>query len=164
LNEHSLSRDAYLRLIEVAGHRHDEAVKCAGAGAWIAASALLGAAIEGVLLVTASNAEADLRARGLWPKGDPLDWNLGDLVRLGIAAGWFDGEDVNPPDASLSEAINSTRILRNLMHPGAFVRDVEPGADVTEDVCRAVFSVLDAVYAVSLANGDPARDAPSEIA
>lgn len=75
MTERWIDRDTYLRLIAVAGDRHDEAEKCAGAGAWIAACAMVGAALESVLLVTAANAEDDLKARGLWPAGDPWRWN-----------------------------------------------------------------------------------------
>jgi hypothetical protein len=60
-----------------------------GVGAWIAARAMVRAALESVLLVTAANAGDDLKARGLWPVGDPWRWNLGTLVPLAIAAPWF---------------------------------------------------------------------------
>jgi len=162
VSEGSFNRETYLRLIEVAGDRRDEAVRCAEAGAWIAATVMIGAAIEGVLLVTAANAERHLRERGLWPKGDPLSWNLGDLVRLGAAAGWFEAEDFNTPDSSLSEVVDSIRVLRNVLHPGAYVRDLGPEDEIAEEVYQAMFTVLGAVFEVSLVAVEAVVDAPAE--
>lgn len=152
MTEHALNRETYLRLIEVAGERHDEAERCAEAGAWIAACAMLGAALEAVLLVTASNCEFDLRARGLWPAGDPLGWGLGRLVRLAVDAGWFptaqSGQSLGL--AALGDAVDWVRFLRNLVHPGALVRDLPPNIAVGETAYRNAFEVLEAAFAETL--------------
>jgi hypothetical protein len=154
MTERWIDRDTYLRLIAVAGDRHDEAEKCAGAGAWIAACAMVGAALESVLLVTAANAEDDLKARGLWPAGDPWRWNLGTLVSLAIAAGWFPivspGEHVGF-EGKLGDAAHAVRLLRNVVHPGAYVRDVPHEVEIGESAYRTAYGVLGAVYDASLA-------------
>ena len=95
------------------GAYHDEAAKCEEAGAWFAACVMLGAALEGVLLVTALHAEPELRAGGLWPRGDPLRWDLHELIRLGVAANWFDADEVNAPELRLEDVVDAARNLRN---------------------------------------------------
>jgi len=108
---------------------------------------MLGAALEGVLLVTAAKTEPGLRERGLWPSGDPLRWDLHTLIGLGIAAGWFDADEFNTEELSLSDVVDAVRRLRNGLHPGVLVRGRE--ATVDEDVCRATFLILEAVFVVS---------------
>lgn len=149
MTDRSFTRETYLRLIEITGSRHDEATKCAEAEAWLAATVMLGAALEGVLLVTAANEEPDLRARGLWPPGDPLRWDLHGLVQLGLAAGWFEAEDFNTPEVNLGEVVDSVRELRNALHPGRYAREFGPQDEIGEDLCRALFTVLEAVFEVS---------------
>ena len=151
MTDRSFTRETYLRLSEITAARHDEAQKCADAEAWLAAAVMIGAAVEGVLLVTAADAEPELQARNLWPVGDPLRWGLHDLVQLGIAAGWFEAEEFNTPEVSLGEVVDSVRLLRNALHPGRYVRDSVPEDEdeIGEELCYALFRVLEALFKVS---------------
>jgi hypothetical protein len=147
VTERSFDRETYLRLVDIAIDRHDEAKVCADAGAHVAACVLVGAALEAVLLVTAANAEPDLRARDRWPSGDPLRWHLGRLLRLATEEGWFEPTD----DLALAEAADGVRYVRNLVHPGAFVREMPADMSVYERLARGVYRVLEHVFDASWA-------------
>ena len=71
------------------------------------------------------------------------------MVQLGLSDGWFEGEDFNNPEVGLGEVVDSVRELRNALHPGRQVREFGPHDEIGENLCRAVFNVLDAVFAVS---------------
>lgn len=142
----SFDRETYFRLVDIAQERRAEAKRCSDAGAHLAACVLEAAALEAVLLVTAANHEEELRARDAWPNGDPRDWNLGQVFVLAKSEGWFRETSV-----ALEEAAQVAKWARNLVHPGAFVRDVPHGATLDEHHSRAAYETLEVVWGATWA-------------
>jgi hypothetical protein len=56
--------DQFRRVAELAGSYHEEAARCADAGAFHAACVMIGCAAEAALLATAAALEGDLRRQG----------------------------------------------------------------------------------------------------
>jgi len=107
---------------------------------------MAGAALEANLLATALKCEPSLREQGLWPKGNPLWWDLGILVPLAMDAGWLSVFDLHGGEGD--EAAEVVWRLRNLVHPGAFVREEPPdgalGKTLYEDLYLALKSAFSA--------------------
>jgi hypothetical protein len=150
----SVEHDLWLHLLDVVGDRHDEAQVCADAGAYVPAMIMIGSAVEGALLATALRLEDDLRQRGLWPAGDPLRWDLDQLLKLGIAADWFTavapGEHVLLDEGELGDAIFWLKHGRNLIHPGAFIRTIPREVEIGKVAFENAYAVLDAVFAATV--------------
>ena len=123
-------------LIGLHDHYLQEAVTCADAGAYTAATAMMGSALEAQLICTVRMSEHVLRPANLWPSGDPADWSLGTVVKVAKRAGWFAA--VGP---SLDDAIGAVNDVRvTCLHPAAHIRD---GARlIGEREFGAVFNVL----------------------
>ncbi len=142
---------ALRRVRDVTAECHDEARRCADAKLFRPACIMAGAALEGVLLHTAMVASLLGRDQA-WPKKRPdlLSWTLGDLLDVAFAAGWMPDEfrGQHPPleDGDLGNAASWLKWLRNLLHPGAFVRELDDGMALGEPAFANAYGVLDAVY------------------
>jgi hypothetical protein len=112
---------------------------------------MAGAALEGVLLSTVIAAKMLGRDEG-WPtkKADLLSWHLRDLLEVAFAAGWmpndFRGQHPTLDEGDLGNAAAWLQWLRNLVHPGALVRELEDGMVLGESAYANAYGVLDAVY------------------
>jgi hypothetical protein len=138
----SFDRDEYFRLVELAQQRHDEATVCAEVGARVAACVLAAAALEAVLLVSAANHELELREQRAWPKKDPLTWDLLFLVNLAAEEKWW-GEAA----PRFEKVANAVRLVRNWIHPGAFVRQVPGDAPgVAAEAWEQAYTTLEALW------------------
>ena len=144
------------RLTELAVDLHNEALDCAKAGAYRAGCVTIGSALEAALLVTTVVFEDEIKARGLWPKGKPLDWGLRELIPVATQARWFperfpgtEAKFVELAKAELGDALRWVKWLRNLVHPGAYVREMPPSLHFGETVFQNAFEVLDGAFTVT---------------
>jgi hypothetical protein len=140
----------------------DEAARCQGARASLAATALYGAIIEAVLhawlgrneaaAMTAKAAPRDPRRRG--EKQPVAEWPLVDLIRV---AG-----ELDYIDPSLRRHADVLRTSRNLIHPKLQIeqrsRPDENLALISQQVARAVLNLFDRATATGeTANGGGGR-------
>jgi hypothetical protein len=114
---------------------------------------MIGAAVEGALLTAAVMLEPALNKAGIWPATlkEPLSWDLGLLIKLGVDAEWFPeltvrGREVDLHESNLAEATDWLRWLRSLVHPGAFVRELPPDLEPNRTTFENAFAILDAIY------------------
>lgn len=130
-----------------------ESVKAADGGAFYAACALLGAALEALLLRECyRNHEAVTKAREDLPaskrprQSDPSRWSLSELVSIATAAGW-------PPQVAvgintlidMSRWSHLLREFRNLLHPGRQLRILGAGTRLAQaeyEDARAVYNFV----------------------
>lgn len=120
------------KLSSVQKQLESEADACAKAGAYLAASVMIGAAIEAALLFACLNdpgatraARAKLGKKKTKRQGkDPKRWTLKHLVDIAFAAGWL-------PDSKIDDIVLESEFLaamirefRNSVHPG---RHLSPG-------------------------------------
>ena len=131
---------------------HREAAQCADEGLYRPACVMLGAALEGVLLATVIAKEPVLRETGRWPRQrkPPLDWTLSGLVDIAFDAGWipssFRGQQLTLEDGDLGNAVEWLAWLRNLVHPGAFVRELAPEVEISDAAFANGFGVIEEVF------------------
>lgn len=148
------------RLIAFAGVAHDEALVCAKAGAFRAASVMVGSA---VVLATVATFESELREADNWRKGDPLRWDLGDLLAIAVKAGWLpmlaSREPLSLEEGDLGDAVYWVKWLRNLVHPGAFVRELPPELEFGEPAFRNAYLVLEGLFDASARLMQPGEQA-----
>jgi hypothetical protein len=116
---------------------------------------MIGSALEGMLLTTAVALEGELRNDGHWPEGksEPLEWGLAALLRLASEAGWLpqsapklSAKLLNPAAAELGDAARWVKWLRNLVHPGAYVREIPSGYELGEITFQKAYVVLDSAF------------------
>jgi hypothetical protein len=89
-------------------------------------------------------------------QGNPLGWDLGMLSTVATRAGWF-SETVPPAEpqyvdlrtADLGDAVRWVKWARNLVHPGAFVRDMPPGLEIGDIAFKNAYAVLDGAFSVT---------------
>lgn len=131
-----------------------EARKCKDAQAYTAGCVMLGAALEANLMAMVTLRPNDVAAwyKQRHPEAKSvkrlIDWNLGELLCVANELGWLPaGEtlDANPKDRLIGAHAQDIRILRNLVHPGRYLKDF-PGYRITPDTLIALFKVLDGVY------------------
>jgi hypothetical protein len=147
--------DTRQRLITLTERAHNEAIACRSAGAYRAASVMIGSAVEAALLASVATVEDGLRESGQWPTGNPLRWDLGTLLKIARQAAWL---PASTSGYELSDAVNAVEQLRNLVHPAAYVRDVPANFEVDEALFQAAYRVLDEVYEATLAVINNPRD------
>jgi hypothetical protein len=147
----TITQEEIRMLIDLHERYREEAGKSADAGAFTAATVMMGSALEAQLLCTVRMAEHVLRPANQWPSGDPLDWTLGKIVKAANDAGWF--ATVGPALPAAIEAVNRVRVV--CVHPAAYIRD---GAwPLSEREFAAVFNAL---VGASMALGDVVRNLP----
>ena len=103
-----------------------EARKAATAGAYTAAIALIGAAVEGLLVLRclrsktkAMTVAASLsRPKRPRPQEDPTKWKFDTLIETCLAAGWLPAISTTIATISPAGLAHSLRQMRNYVHPG----------------------------------------------
>jgi hypothetical protein len=148
----TINRQQFEQLVHLAQDLHDEALKCAEAGAFRAGFVMIGAALEGILLATVLSYEVELRAAGHWHNTkDVLRWDLGELLTVAENAGWLSEHAGGADPVTVGEAARSVKWVRNLIHPGRFLREVAPGSAVVDDerLFSGAYFLLDAAFDVS---------------
>lgn len=134
----AITQEEIAQLVELHDRYRNEAGVCADAGAFTAATVMIGAALEAELVCAIRMAEHMLRPADLWPSGDPANWTFGPLIDTAIAAGWF--ASMQGVDEAL-DGLNDVRIC--CVHPAAYIRD--GGQPLAEREFGAIFAVLLAV-------------------
>jgi hypothetical protein len=143
--------DQFKRVVELAGSYHEEAARCADAGAFYAACIMIGCALEAALLATAAIFENDLRQQDRWPTGKPLEkWDLSELTALARREGWLpalgSGEPRDLNESEVGDAVEFVRWLRNLAaHPGRHIRDAAQ-VHLGEVAYRNAYGVVAAAF------------------
>ncbi|MGB8417863.1 hypothetical protein [Paraburkholderia sp.] len=135
-------------------YRWEEAGRCAGARAWLAATALYASILEVVLpdwlgrdieRANAARAAPQDRQQRVLPLAD---WSLAALIKVTTELGYI--------DESLGRHAQALRESRNLIHPDRQIRERStPDGDLAAISHRVARAVLDA-----LARATPARGAP----
>lgn len=108
----------------------DEAVKSAAAGAFYAATVMLGSAAEARLIerflsypAETSKALASMAGASKPRNTDPLHWSLEHMLAVAEQAGWLGVIEDDYVGANVRLWLLSLRDTRNLLHPGRHVRD-----------------------------------------
>jgi hypothetical protein len=117
-----------------------------------------------MLLATALTFEVELAAADNWPPRDPLRWGLDDLLGVAEHAGWFDGVDFGA--YTLAASARMVQWLRNLVHPGKFIREMPPGSSPPFDdeaAFQAVYAVLDAAFTATAALFDAMPETSDDV-
>lgn len=133
-----------------------EARKCKDAQAYTAGCVMLGAALEVNLMAMVTFCSNDVAGwyKQRHPKAKSvkrlLDWNLGELLDVANELGWLPGNEPpgdapDPRDWPIGDHARVIQILRNLVHPGRYLKDFT-GHRITADELTAAFNVLDGVY------------------
>ena len=127
-----------------------EAEICAEGGAYHAAAAMIGSAIEAALLFACLKRRDDaLNARDRLPnckrpnRTNPKNWRLEDLVRVADEAGWLPNFEVEDGTLSTRSLLDMTRNLRNLVHPARHLPNkIVPDIERMYTNARAVYVLL----------------------
>lgn len=138
-----------------------EALKSAGAGAFYAASVMLGAAAEArlleALLARPDEAQTALSrlSRAQKPRNaDPLHWSLEHMIAVADTAGWLGVVEDAEVGANVGPWLLAVRDLRNLLHPGRHARDKPHAIIGSEEYVDAKFAYAALCIALNRASID----------
>lgn len=139
-----LTREQFVRVIQLATDLDDEAKCCADVGAFTAASVTAACALEAMLLANILAQEPDMERAGTWPpsKRPPEEWHLSELLRFHLDQGWISASE-NPRLSEVAEWVNNLRSA--LVHPGRLIRDA-PGFVVDEAAFGVMYGILHAAF------------------
>jgi len=140
-----------------------EAKLSAEAGAFYAATVMLGAAAEARLLAEFLTHPGDTSAalgklnRAEKPRNDdPLHWSLEHLVIVAKSAGWIGTIENDDVGVNLGAWLLSLRDTRNLLHPGRHARGKPHGIVGSEEYVDGQFAYT--ALCVSLANATTKKE------
>jgi len=158
------TKDRFEILLELLDRYKQEAEKSAGAGAYLAGCVMLGAALEGSLLVMSECYRDEIERSISAPRDkrgkvkSPYSWHLWQLLDVAGELNWLPARLSPNEDIEFEEALNKgdigdfvelVREIRNLVHPGKYVREW-PGTTITEEHfedCYALFgTAVDHLY------------------
>ena len=147
-----------------------EAVRCREAAAFVAGCVMLGAALESMLVATASiywrEAKRALAAPKQKGRVRPLaEWDLGSLLAVARELNWLPaglerGEGWSRRKAKIGDYAEALHQVRNLVHAGYYLRKHSP-ARVTKRYFEGYFEILD--VAVSWLNNKVVEDLRKKI-
>ena len=130
-----------------------EAERCEEAKAYLAACVMLGSALEALLVLMINVYDEEADATGRVPtkggKSEPLlAWDLAELLRVAKATNWLPtglalDDDWNSRKAKVGDYAEVVRMIRNLAHPGRYVKE-HLGRRVTKKYLQRQFDVVDA--------------------
>jgi len=137
----------------------EDARRAASAKAYSAAVTLLGAGVEGLLLLRCLRSkQKSLRVASTLPKrqrprfpDDPTKWNFETLIDTCLAAGWL--PPVSTPVAQYDPAglAHTLRLMRNYVHPGRHARD-RPWLETDEEDYKDAEAIYVTLLAAVLAS------------
>jgi hypothetical protein len=140
----------YGHLVELAVTYHDEATRCARADCLLAASVMVGAMLEAVLLVMTMAFETALKGQGLWPtkeKRPPSRWGLEKLIDVALGAGWLEVDDPTGDENAVTrgeirQVMTFVLNLRNAAaHPGRHARESRANGIVDKEAYDLAYTV-----------------------
>ncbi|MGI6662280.1 MAG: hypothetical protein ACOX4B_02200 [Bacillota bacterium] len=130
----------------------DEAERCRESGAYLASCVLLASALEAALLAMAECfarevAEFKRKSRAKELSRPRREWGLSQLLFIARNLGWLPSshreiENLDPHDAKVGDYIEVVRVIRNLIHPGIYLREY-PGQAITEKHLDISYKVLE---------------------
>jgi hypothetical protein len=115
--------------MKVIGRYRKEARKCAKAKAYYGACALIGAALEGIILMFCClrNEDVERYVAELPNNRRPpvaLDrWTLGQLIAVAKALKWFPSRSSKYARTNLGDWVHLVQEVRNMIHPAMHVRE-----------------------------------------
>jgi hypothetical protein len=129
-----------------------QALRCEEAKAYLAGSVMLGSALEAMLMLMVNIYPDEAEATGALPhrKGKILpliDWDLGQLIKAAKAAGWLpSGLDLDAKwstrKAKVGDYAEVCRMVRNLAHPGSYLKHHSPSR-VTAKYLQRQFEIVE---------------------
>jgi hypothetical protein len=120
-----------LALRDIVVRYEEDAKRAASASAYSAAVTLLGAGVEGLLLLRCLRSknkagrtarELPRRYRPRYPD-DPTTWNFDSLIEVCFRAGWLPPVATAVADYNPADLAHLIRRMRNHVHPGKHARD-----------------------------------------
>lgn len=128
-----------------------EALKCEEAKAYLAGCVMLGSALEALLMLMVNCYVEEVDAGGWAPsrKGATkclVDWNLAQLLSVAKSAEWLPTainlrDGWNGRKAKIGDFAEVTRLVRNLVHPGSYLKEHSPSR-VTTKYLQQQFEVV----------------------
>ena len=122
---------------------------------YLGGCALAGAALEALLLamVHLYREEVEAAARVAKVRGKPkplLEWNLGELLEAAAGASWLPaglkrGSTWDSRRARIGDYAEALRQIRNLVHPGCYLREHSPSRVTSRYLARSLDIVSVAV-------------------
>ena len=122
----------HIRVLKDIVLRHEEeASRAASAKAFTAGVILIGAALEGLLLIRCLRSEKKaIRTASMLPKrhrphhsDDPIKWKFETLINTCLSAGWLPRISTEYAQYAPAALADILRNMRNLVHPGRCVRE-----------------------------------------
>jgi hypothetical protein len=128
-----------------------EALRCEKSKAHLAGSVMLGSALEALLMLMVNGYADEVEATNVVPtrSGKPIplvDWDLSQLLKVAKAAGWLPSglhinDDWNVRKAKIGDYAEVSRKVRNLIHPGRYLKDHSPSR-VTARYLQRQFEIV----------------------
>jgi hypothetical protein len=118
-------------LKDIVVRHEEEASRAASAKAYTAGIILLGAGLEGLLLIRCLRSKKKaIRTASALPKklrpqfpGDPTKWRLETLITTCLSAGWLPRVSTEYAQYAPAALADVLRYMRNLVHPGRCARE-----------------------------------------
>lgn len=118
-------KDEKEKLTSIAVYYENEAIAAEQAGAFLAASVMLGSAIETRLIITCLENEKTVRStltnlgltNQVLKSKNPVSWSLETLIKVCISAGWIPNYDTKEFTLSGAKLLIFLKSSRNQVHP-----------------------------------------------
>lgn len=124
------SENLGVALASAVKHYENEAARAGSVGAYLAGALMWGAAAEGRLLLkcvlqpdVAASARLTMAGERRPKSADPFTWTLEHLILVAAEAGWVSSLDDDDLVIVVEGLVHQLRALRNLVHPGRYVRE-----------------------------------------
>jgi hypothetical protein len=147
----TLSEDEERELHRLSRFYWREALRCEESKAYLAGSVVLGSALETLLMLMVNCYPVEAGATGKVPmrSGKPralIDWDLGQLLGVAKKAGWLPSalelsDDWNSRKARIGDYAEVARKVRNLAHPGSYLKQ-HSASRVTKRYLRRQFEIV----------------------
>lgn len=116
-----------LRLIR---YYRDEAYRCKEVKAYLAGCGMAGAALEAIIIMMVDTYPEEVipYLSSKYINKSPLNWDLIELLNVAKKAGWLPHslnltEEWNARKAKIGDYAEVLRQIRNLLHPGRYLKD-----------------------------------------